>query len=167
MIFYILKVRRHKLLIAHGWTFLTPSLHGWTMILTPEAITHTMMSWTFSPMSSQVLYVNLRPPWGHGVTGTSYGEVCNMCRRKTSSRFTQEMTNIVWICELKSPPPLNMSLSGWGILFHNSSHYVQDPSLLLHLWTSGLLDTILLLRLDNKYLQILESCTYNTTTPTS
>ena len=51
----ILKSRRYKLLIAHGFTFTSHGLYGWEAFLTQGALTHTRIIWAFSPMAPQVL----------------------------------------------------------------------------------------------------------------
>ena len=53
---------RHKLLIAHGLTFMTPSLRGWEAFSTPEALIHIKITWALSPMVPQVLGGTWGPP---------------------------------------------------------------------------------------------------------
>jgi hypothetical protein len=50
----ILESSRHELRIAHGLTLMTPSLRGWEAFPTPGALTHTSISWAFSPPAPQV-----------------------------------------------------------------------------------------------------------------
>jgi hypothetical protein len=50
----ILESSRHELRIAHGLTLMTPSLRGWEAFPTPGALTHTRITWAFSPSAPQV-----------------------------------------------------------------------------------------------------------------
>ena len=58
--FSILKYRHHKLLNAHGLSFVTPNLCGWEAVSTPGALTHTKITWALLPIASQVSGVT---PW--------------------------------------------------------------------------------------------------------
>jgi hypothetical protein len=50
----ILESSRHELRIAHGLSVMTPSLRGWEAFPTPGALTHTRITWAFSPPAPQV-----------------------------------------------------------------------------------------------------------------
>jgi hypothetical protein len=50
----ILESSRHELHITHGPTFMTSSPHGWEAFPTPRALTHTRITWAFSPPAPQV-----------------------------------------------------------------------------------------------------------------
>lgn len=43
----------------------------------PKALTHTSITWAFSPTVAQVLGVTPGPPCAQGVSGTPHGEVGN------------------------------------------------------------------------------------------
>ena len=58
----IWKSTRHELRMAHGLTFMTPSPHWCETFQTPGALTHTMMTWAFSPSTSQVPGITPRSP---------------------------------------------------------------------------------------------------------
>ena len=49
--FSIIEFSFHKLLITHGLAVMTPSLRGWVVFSTPEALTHTRITWALSPMA--------------------------------------------------------------------------------------------------------------------
>jgi hypothetical protein len=58
----ILESSRHELCIVHGFTFITLSLRGWEAFRTPGALTHTSITWAFSPPAPQVPGVNPGSP---------------------------------------------------------------------------------------------------------
>ena len=69
--------RRHKLLIAHGLTLVTPGFRGWEAFPMPRALTHTKITWTLSSMAPQVPGVTLGSPYDYGISGTPHREVCD------------------------------------------------------------------------------------------
>jgi len=73
----ILKSLHHELRIAHGLTLMTPSPRGWEAFPTPGALTHTRITWAFSPSVPQVPGVTPGSPCARGVSGVPYGEVHN------------------------------------------------------------------------------------------
>jgi hypothetical protein len=54
VILSILESSRDELRTAHGLTLMTPSPHGWEAFPTPGALTHTRITWAFSPLVPQV-----------------------------------------------------------------------------------------------------------------
>jgi hypothetical protein len=50
----ILKSSCHELRIAYGLTLMTPSPRRWEAFPTPGALTHTRITWAFSPSAPQV-----------------------------------------------------------------------------------------------------------------
>jgi hypothetical protein len=58
----ILESSRHELRIAHGITLMTPSPRGWEAFPTPGALTHTRITWAFSPPAPQVMGVTPGSP---------------------------------------------------------------------------------------------------------
>ena len=73
----ILESGRHKLLIAHGLTLITPSLREYEPFIRFGALIHTMITWALSPTAS------LRGlPYIHGVAGTPHEEVHNIDRER-------------------------------------------------------------------------------------
>jgi hypothetical protein len=71
----ILESLRHELRIAHGLTLMTPSLRGWEAFPTPGALTHTSITWAFSPPAPQVPGVTPGSPLCPWCFGHPYGEV--------------------------------------------------------------------------------------------
>ena len=67
----ILESGRHKLLVYHGLTLVTPSLCGWEPFSTPGTLTHTRITWALSPMASQVMTITLGSPLGPWCCGHS------------------------------------------------------------------------------------------------
>jgi hypothetical protein len=50
----ILESSRHELRIVHGLSPITPSPRGWEAFPTPGTLTHTRITWVFSPSAPQV-----------------------------------------------------------------------------------------------------------------
>jgi hypothetical protein len=50
----ILESSCHELRITHGLTLMTPSPRGWEAFPTPRILTHTRITWAFSPPAPQV-----------------------------------------------------------------------------------------------------------------
>ena len=71
----ILESGCHKLHIVCGITLATPILCGWEALSTPRALTHTRITWAFSPMAPQIPSATLGSPLCHGVLGIPHGEV--------------------------------------------------------------------------------------------
>jgi hypothetical protein len=61
--------------IAHGFTLMTPSLHGWEAFPTPGALTHTRITWALSPPAPQVLGVTPGSPLCPWCFEHPFGEV--------------------------------------------------------------------------------------------
>jgi hypothetical protein len=59
---------------------MTPSLCGWEAFPTPGALTHTWITWAFSPPAPQVPGITPGSPCAHGVSGIHYGEVRDRLR---------------------------------------------------------------------------------------
>ena len=86
----ILESSRHELRIAHGLTLMTPSLRGWEAFPTPGALTHTSITWAFSPPAPQVPGVTLGSPLCPWCFGHPFGEV----RDRVPQSRTQVSTEI-------------------------------------------------------------------------
>jgi hypothetical protein len=71
----ILESSRHELRIAHGLSLMIPSLRGWESFPTPGALTHSRITWAFSPPAPQVPGVTPGSPCAHGVSDIPFGEV--------------------------------------------------------------------------------------------
>jgi hypothetical protein len=92
----IIEFGSFKLFIAHGLTFISPNLRGWEAFSTPRALTHTRMTWTFSPMAPQVVGVTIwSPPCINDVLGTPYEEVHDRGWEDARSR-KREMMDMVF-----------------------------------------------------------------------
>ena len=86
MFLSILESGRHKLLVAHGLTLVTPSLCGWEALSTPRGLTITRITWALSPMASQVPSVipgSLLCPW--------------CCRHSSWRGVRQPMCHVGWL----------------------------------------------------------------------
>jgi hypothetical protein len=65
--FCIVEYERHKLLNAHGFTFVTPRHRGWEVFSMSRALTHIKIGWSLSPMAPQLPGIALGPPCAHRV----------------------------------------------------------------------------------------------------
>jgi hypothetical protein len=81
----ILESSRHELCIVHGFTLMTPSLHGWKVFPMPGALIHMRITWP-SHHRRRKSQVSLRGSFcAHGVLGIPYEEVCNIHSHQTES----------------------------------------------------------------------------------
>ena len=72
----ILESSRHELRITHGLIFMTPSLRGWETFPTPGALTHTRITWAFSPSGATSLGCHSGVPLVHMMFRASLLERC-------------------------------------------------------------------------------------------
>jgi hypothetical protein len=87
----ILESSRHELRIVHGLTLMTPSPRGWEAFPTPRALTHTRITWTFSPPAPQVPGVAPGSP------------LCPWCFRHLFWRGARHPQSLRYRCQALTP----------------------------------------------------------------
>jgi hypothetical protein len=112
----ILESSRHELRIAHGLSLMTPSLRGWEAFPTPGALTHTRITWAFSPPAPQVPGVTPGSPLCPWCFGHPFGEV----RDRAPSR-----ARLIDWSELHKPSPKTTPWSPSAWLHYNET--LLDP----------------------------------------
>ena len=137
----IIESSRHELRIAHGLTLMTPSPRGWEAFPTPGALTHTKITWAFSPPWLQVPGVT--PgfplcPWcfGHSLwncaqhspslcslfcsKSSQYGSVCR--NRSTCSCLAEVMDRPLYFYATPIPRGLCLRLVAFVLAFWHLVH---------------------------------------------